>query len=69
MWKDYMTKLSENSKYIKVNPPATIEEMTEAENEIKFPDDLKQCSLEVYGNDDCLHSIDHMVEINLFSKN
>jgi cell wall assembly regulator SMI1 len=70
MWKDYMSKLLENSKFIKVNPPATIEEITEAENEIgiNFPDDLKQCLLEVNGNDDCLYSIDHMVEINLLMK-
>lgn len=70
MWKEYMVKLSQNSDFVKVNNPAEITEVTEAESVlgINFPDDYRQCLMEINGNDDCLYSIRSMVELNILMK-
>lgn len=66
MWRELLQNLSKDSKNIKMNNPASIEELLEIENKfsIKLPDDIKSLLLEFNGDNWFLLSTKQILEIN-----
>lgn len=66
MWKELFTELSSNNKNVKLNPPATIDEILEVENilHLCLPDKLKNLLTEVNGDNWFIFSTKQIVETN-----
>ncbi len=70
MYKELITKYSENNRWIKIQKPATIAEIKEAEKTVgyPFPEELKQLFLEMNGDSYLLLSTDRIIENCLFNR-
>lgn len=65
MFKELITECAKDNRWTRLQKPATITEIQEAENTVgyRFPDDLKQLLLELNGDSYLLLSTDRIKEI------
>lgn len=66
-WSDIYSNLVKDYQHVKVNPPATQEQISEVEERLgnKLPFDLRELLLEVNGDSWLIFSTEQIIEINL----
>jgi hypothetical protein len=66
-WKALIEKLAKNNPHAKPNPPATEQQINQAERKLnaKIPDDLKNFWRQLNGDDNLVFSTDQIIETNL----
>jgi hypothetical protein len=71
MWRELILSLYKDNNNVKLNNPATVEELLEIESKlkIKLPDDIKSLLLEFNGDNWFLLSTKQILEINIQLRN
>lgn len=67
MWEEVLLRFVEGNNFIKLNPPATDEDILNIEKElaIRIPTDLRKMLLEFNGDNNFLFSTTQIIETNL----
>jgi len=66
-WNEMYKALADKHEYIKLNPPATLEQIANVENTLgnKLPADIKELLLEMNGDGWLIFSTEQVIETNL----
>ena len=70
MWREIVEKIAKNNEYVKIQPPATQEDTERLNSKYgEIPQELKDLLLELNGDNDCLFSVEWIIEMNELLRN